>query len=107
MDLSAFEVITELPREITQAELLGRRIFVKINSFIPRATTIGEVQDWTNYTIKLPKNIRISFALYSGSGVSYTLNHEKNTLKITVTEDTTPLEARGFIQHVMNEVKNG
>lgn len=107
MDLSAFEIITELPREITTEEIIGRRIFVKINSFIPKAQTIGEVVDWTNYSIQLPKTIKLSFESYQAEKIHYRINHINNTLHISVDIDASSIEARNFIQHVMNEAKNG
>lgn len=104
MDLSAFEIIYELPREITTEEVLGRRIFLKINSFVPKAQTIGEVADWTSYSVRLPKEIRISFANYTTNSIRYTMNHETNILTITVSQNASSLEARDFMQHIMNEV---
>ncbi len=105
MDFSAFETITELPREITIAELLGRRIFVRLNSFMPKINTVGEVLDWTSYSIKFPENTLLP-EQHLISTIEYDINYAENILTLKLAEDTTPLETRAFIQHILTEVTN-
>lgn len=107
MDLTAFEIIYELPREISTKELLGRKIFVKLNAVLPASQTVGEVLDWSSYSIKLPKNVKLSFNKYESSSIRYSLNHETNTLTLDISDETTSLETRTFIQYLITGVKNG
>lgn len=100
-----FEVTYSIDRELPTNELLGRRAYLQLNKILPNISTIGEVEDWSNYTVKLPKNIVISFANFKAiDNINYIYSRKSNTIHLKFSLKVTPIEARTFSQHLFNEV---
>lgn len=100
-----FEVIYSINREIPTNELLGRRVYLQLSKILPTVTTVSEVTDWSNYCIKLPKKIVISFANFCAvTGINYRYSLEDNTIHLKFTCEVTSLDARILSQHLINEV---
>lgn len=100
-----FEVVTELPRDITNGELLGRRFFTDFKKRFPAIDTVGEPTDWSSYNIRLSP-IVLSFAnLPLLKTVHYIYNRNTNMLKVSFNQDALPTEVRTFTQHIFNEAK--
>jgi hypothetical protein len=98
-----FEVLVELPREINNGEMLGRRFYTDFKRRFPSIDTIGEPADWSTYNIKM-NPIVISFAnLPLLQTVHYRYNKITNILSVSLDKDAIPLEVRTFTQHILNE----
>ena len=100
-----FTDIPELPRELRTNELLGRRVFVEINKIAQSIHTVGEVLDWTAYSLDLAK-IKISFANcpYLNT-IDYVYNHTTNLLTFTFHEECSFVEGRTLTRHIQKEIR--
>jgi hypothetical protein len=102
-DLMGFEIITELPRELTTEEILGRRFFTDFKRRFTCIDTIGEPETWTTYSIRMDP-IVVSFAnLPLLTTVRYKYNKVTNILNLTFEKDALPIEVRTLTQHIFNE----
>lgn len=98
-----FETVTELPRELSTGELLGRRFYTDFKRRFPKVDTIGEPADWSSYKIRLGP-VRLDFAtLPLLSSVRYCYNRQTNVLQLMFQPDVLPLEVRTLTQHVFKE----
>ncbi len=98
-----FEPISELPRELSTNEILGRRFYSDVKRRFPKIDTVGEPANWASYEIRLDP-IRVDFAkLPLLSTVRYCYNRQTNKLKLTFEQDTLPLEVRTLTQHIFRE----
>lgn len=100
---NGFEIITELPRELSTQELLGRRVYREVKTKFPKIDTVGEPSDWSEYTLHLGP-YQISFEkmpLLDGIRYRYLVKH--NTVFLTFTEHCQPLEARTLTKHLIGE----
>jgi hypothetical protein len=103
---NGFEIINKLDREITTAELVGRRIFVLVARAFPEVTTYTEVINWAEYTLVLPKACKISFAGLrpAPETVHYVYSPKKGLIHLSIAADASPLEGRTITQYILNEV---
>jgi hypothetical protein len=100
-----FEVVLELPRELTNGEILGRRFFTDFKKRFPSIDTIGEPSDWSSYSIRMWPLV-ISFAtLPLLNSVHYVYNRNTNILTLFFNQNAVPIEVRTFTQHILNEAK--
>ncbi len=101
----AFEVVGELPRELKNNELLGRRFYTDLKRRYPKLDTIGEPADWANYQIILDP-YTVSFAtLPLLSTIRYRYNRVTNKLNLHFEEECLPLEVRTLTQHFFKEIE--
>jgi hypothetical protein len=100
-----FESVTELPREITTQELLGRRFYTDLKKRYPKLDSVGEPEDWSNYSIDLGPYV-VSFAtLPLLSSIRYRYNRNTNIVKLTFESHCAPLEVRTLTQHFYKEIE--
>lgn len=107
MDLlnKGFEEIIELPRDLRNEEILGRRFYVDIKRRYPKLDTIGEPEDWSNYRIILDP-YKISFAdLPLLTTVRYKYNKITNIVSLQFEPGILPLEVRTLTQHFFKEIQ--
>lgn len=98
-----FEPVSELPRELSTNEILGRRFYSDVKRRFPKIDTVGEPANWASYEIRLDP-IQVDFAnLPLLSTVRYCYNRTTNKLKLTFEQDTLPLEVRTLTQHIFKE----
>lgn len=102
--MNGFEVVAELPRELTTQEILGRRVYRDVKIKFPKIDTIGEPSDWAEYSIHLGPR-QISFErLERLPGIRYRYVLAQNIVFLTFTDDCLPLEARTLTQHLIGEL---
>jgi hypothetical protein len=107
MDLlnKGFEEIIELPRDLRNEEILGRRFYVDIKRRYPKLDTIGEPEDWSNYRIILDP-YKISFGdLPLLTTVRYKYNKITNIVSLQFEPGILPLEVRTLTQHFFKEIQ--
>jgi hypothetical protein len=101
----AFEVVQELPRELKNSELLGRRFYTDLKKRYPKIDSIGEPSDWSRYTIRMDPYL-ISFAtLPLLSTIRYRYSRVTNKLDLHFEEECLPLEVRTLTQHFFKEIE--
>ncbi len=100
------EILTELPREITTHELLGRKVVSDLQKRV-KSILVYPTEDWSNYTLVYPKNCKLSFSRFNTiPTISYVHKPETRKLTLKFSESVTPLEARYLTQHLLNEFEN-
>lgn len=107
MDLldNGFEVVTEIPRDLRNEEILGRRFYTDVKRRYPKIDTIGEPEDWSNYRIILDPYV-ISFeTLPLLSTIRYAYNRLTNVVTLRFEECILPLEVRALTQHFFKEIE--
>jgi hypothetical protein len=107
MDLlsNGFEEIAELPRDLRNEEILGRKFYVDIKRRYPKLDTIGEPEDWSNYRLILDP-YHISFeALPLLSTIRYKYNKITNILSLQFEPGILPIEVRTLTQHFFKEIE--
>jgi hypothetical protein len=107
MDLldKGFETIIELPRDLRNEEILGRRFYTDLKRRYHKIDTLGEPEDWSNYKIILDP-YSISFeTLPLLSTVRYRYNKITNTVSLQFETGILPLEVRTLTQHFFKEME--
>jgi hypothetical protein len=106
LDADNVDILKELPREIPNKEILGRRLYLMINNIVPKASVLEDVLDWSTYSIVFPKDTDISFHTLSKlNTIDLSFNPIQKTLSIKALDNINALEVRTIAQHILTELK--
>jgi hypothetical protein len=100
-----FETVSELPRELSTNEILGRRFYTDLKRRYPKLDTIGEPEDWSNYKMILDPYMVSFETLPLLSTIRYRYNRITNKLDLRFEENCLPLEVRTLTQHFFKEIE--
>jgi hypothetical protein len=105
IDPDQVEILKELPREIPNTEILGRRLYNLIAAINNNIILKDNFEHWGQYTVIFPPNSNVSFhTLGSIDTIEYTFNPVSRELSITMLENISALDVRKLAQHVESEL---